>query len=93
MGKLSLWFSFFHEVGFIEPLKISKVLRPSSLLFLKLQLVFFFFEKLHKKSYVTFFMKFNSKESVSFSHPTLLQMDNIIINIKPVIDLETLHWW
>lgn len=38
-------------------------------------------------------MKFNSKESVSFSHPTLLQMDNIIINIKPVIDLETLHWW
>lgn len=33
-------------------------------------------------------MKFNSKELVSFSHPTLLQMDNIIISIKPVIDLK-----
>ena len=91
MGKLTLWFSFFYEVGFIEPLKISKVLRPSSLLFLKLQ-VFFFFEKPHKKSYVTFFNKFNSKELVP-SPPPPLQMGNVIISIKPVIDLETLHWW
>ena len=92
MGKLTLWFYFSYEVGFVEPLKISKVLRPLSLLFLKLQ-VFFFFEKTHKKSYVTFFNKFNSKELVPFPHPTLLQMGNVIISIKPVIDLETLHWW